>query len=54
MITNLKGEPINFAKSIEIGKHVWIGKDTKLARLLNYLYQTLILSEEPSSSNQQK
>lgn len=31
-ITNLEGEPINFAKSIEIGKHVWIGKDAKVGK----------------------
>lgn len=31
-ITNLKGEPINFAKSIEIGKHVWVGKDVKIGK----------------------
>lgn len=31
-ITNLEGEPINFAKSIEIGKHVWIGKDVKIGK----------------------
>lgn len=31
-ITNLEGEPINFAKSIEIGKHVWIGKDVKVGK----------------------
>lgn len=31
-ITNLKGEPINFAKSIVIGKHVWIGKDVKVCK----------------------
>ncbi|WP_106829899.1 acyltransferase [Parabacteroides pacaensis] len=31
-ITNLKGEPINFAQSIEIGKHVWIGKDVKIGK----------------------
>lgn len=31
-ITNLAGEPINFAQSIEIGKHVWIGKDVKIGK----------------------
>lgn len=31
-ITNLEGEPINFAKSIVIGKHVWIGKDVKVCK----------------------
>ena len=31
-ITNLKGEPINFAQSIEIGKHVWVGKDVKIGK----------------------
>lgn len=31
-ITDLKGEPINFAKCIEIGKHVWIGKDSKIGK----------------------
>lgn len=31
-ITNLEGEPINFARSIEIGKHVWIGKDVKIGK----------------------
>lgn len=32
LITDLKGEPINFAKCIEIGKHVWIGKDSKIGK----------------------
>lgn len=31
-ITNLEGEPVNFAKSIEIGKHVWVGKDVKIGK----------------------
>ena len=31
-ITNLEGEPINFAQYIEIGKHVWIGKDVKIGK----------------------
>ena len=31
-ITDLEGEPINFARSIEIGKHVWIGKDVKVGK----------------------
>lgn len=31
-ITNLEGEPINFARGIEIGKHVWIGKDAKIGK----------------------
>jgi len=31
-ITNLKREPINFAQSIEIGKHAWVGKDVKIGK----------------------
>lgn len=31
-ITNLNGEPINFAESIEIGRHVWVGKDVKIGK----------------------
>lgn len=31
-ITNLEGMPVNFAHSIEIGKHVWIGKDVKIGK----------------------
>ncbi len=31
-IMDLEGEPINFAKYIEIGKHVWIGKDVKIGK----------------------
>lgn len=31
-ITDLEDEPINFARSIEIGKHVWIGKDVKVGK----------------------
>lgn len=29
---SLKREPINFAQSIEIGKHVWVGKDVKIGK----------------------
>ncbi|MCC8171873.1 MAG: acyltransferase [Parabacteroides sp.] len=31
-ITDLDGNPLNFAHSIEIGKHVWIGKDAKIGK----------------------
>lgn len=31
-ITDLKGDPINYAESIEIGRHVWIGKDVKIGK----------------------
>ncbi len=31
-ITNLEGEPVNYAESIEIGNHVWIGKDVKIGK----------------------
>lgn len=31
-ITNLDGEPINYADSIEIGNHVWVGKDVKIGK----------------------
>ena len=31
-ITNLDGEPINYAESIDIGRHVWIGKDVKIGK----------------------
>ena len=31
-ITDLEGNPMNFAQSIEIGKHVWIGKDVKIGK----------------------
>lgn len=31
-ITDLEGNPLNFAKGIEIGRHVWIGKDTKIGK----------------------
>lgn len=31
-ITNLEGTPINYAESIEIGRHVWIGKDVKIGK----------------------
>lgn len=31
-ITDLEGEPINFAKRIEIGRHVWVGKDVKIGK----------------------
>ena len=31
-ITNLDGEPVNYAESIEIGRHVWIGKDVKIGK----------------------
>lgn len=31
-ITNLGGEPVNYAESIEIGNHVWIGKDVKIGK----------------------
>lgn len=31
-ITNLQGDPVNYAESIEIGRHVWIGKDVKIGK----------------------
>ena len=31
-LTDLEGNPINHAKSIEIGDHVWIGKDVKICK----------------------
>ena len=31
-ITDLEGNPQNFAHSIEIGKHVWIGRDVKIGK----------------------
>ena len=31
-ISELDGNPMNFAQSIEIGKHVWIGKDVKIGK----------------------
>ncbi|WP_459188900.1 acyltransferase [Parabacteroides sp. APC149_11_2_Y6] len=31
-ITDLEGNPLNFAQGIEIGKHVWIGKDAKIGK----------------------
>lgn len=31
-ITNLEGIPINYATSIDIGRHVWIGKDVKIGK----------------------
>ncbi len=31
-ITDLDGNPINYAQSIEIGRHVWIGKDVKIGK----------------------
>ncbi len=31
-ITDLEGNPINYAESIEIGRHVWIGKDVKIGK----------------------
>ena len=35
-ITNLKGEPINFAQSIEIGKACMVGKDVKIGKIQKY------------------
>ncbi len=32
VITDLEGNPLNFAQSIEIGRHVWIGKDSKIGK----------------------
>lgn len=32
VITDLEGNPLNFAQGIEIGKHVWIGKDAKIGK----------------------
>ena len=29
-ITDLEGNPVNYAESIEIGRHVWVGKDVKI------------------------
>lgn len=31
-ITDLEGTPVNYAESIEIGRHVWIGKDVKIGK----------------------
>lgn len=31
-ITDLRGAPLNYADSIEIGRHVWIGKDVKIGK----------------------
>lgn len=31
-ITDLEGNPVNYAESIEIGRHVWIGKDVKIGK----------------------
>lgn len=31
-ITDLEGRPVNYAKSIEIGRHVWVGKDVKIGK----------------------
>lgn len=31
-ITDLEGNPLNFAQGIEIGRHVWIGKDSKIGK----------------------
>jgi acetyltransferase-like isoleucine patch superfamily enzyme len=31
-ITDLDGNPVNYAHSIEIGRHVWIGKDVKIGK----------------------
>ncbi len=30
-VTDLDGNPLNFSESIEIGNHVWVGKDTKIS-----------------------
>lgn len=32
MITDLEGRPVNYAESIEIGRHVWVGKDVKIGK----------------------
>ena len=29
-ITDLEGKVLNYAESIEIGRHVWVGKDVKI------------------------
>lgn len=31
-ITDLRGAPVNYADSIEIGRHVWVGKDVKIGK----------------------
>ena len=31
-ITDLEGNPVNYAESIEIGRHVWVGKDVKIGK----------------------
>ena len=31
-ITDLSGNPVNYAESIEIGRHVWVGKDVKIGK----------------------
>lgn len=31
-VTDLEGNPLNFAKSVEIGNHVWIGRDVKIGK----------------------
>lgn len=41
-ITNLEGEPINFAKHIEIGNHVWIGKDVKIGKNVKILNNSIV------------
>lgn len=41
-ITNLEGEPINFARSIEIGKHVWVGKDAKIGKNVRILDNSIV------------
>ena len=41
-ITDLEGNPMNFAQSIEIGKHVWIGKDVKIGKTVKIADNSIV------------